>query len=94
VSMGLYGIALAFTLRASLDCVVLVIKAGLFDLVLLSRLLGPALILIGGLVASQWLGQWSWAIGAAAILSLALAFVCWLQMPEAVRSRLAVRFGI
>jgi Membrane protein involved in the export of O-antigen and teichoic acid len=91
VSVGLYGIALAFTLRASLDCVVLVIKAEIVDLPLLGRLLGPALILISGLVASQWLDEWLWAIAGATMLSLVLALVCWIQMPESLKGRLATR---
>ncbi len=94
VGLGLYGIALAFTLRASLDCAVLFIKADMAGGDILLRLLGPAAILLGALGVSRWLDQWHSAIGAAAVLAGALALVSWLQMPEDAKGSLKARLGI
>lgn len=93
VSMGLYGIALAFSLRASLDCALLCLKAQLAHADVLIRLLGPASILLGTVWVSQWLDEWPSALGAATVFSLALLFICWRQMPEGVKGTLMKRFG-
>lgn len=93
VTLGLYGIALAFALRASFDCVVLFVKARLTDASVLERLLTPAAILLAGFGLAQWLNHWLATIAAAAVLMLTVAGFGWLQMPLPGKRRLLQLLG-
>jgi len=92
-TIGLYGIALAFTLRTTLDCAVLFVKAGFVDCATLSRLLGPAALILLALVAAQWANTWLTAVALAAVLCAALAGLFCFQIPEAAKNALLARFG-
>lgn len=92
-AIGLYGIALAFTLRTTLDCVVLFIKAGFTDHATLGRLVGPATVILLALLAAPWADDWLTALMLATALGTPLLALCWFQIPEEAKRALMARFG-
>ena len=93
-AFGLYGIALAFSLRTTLDCAVLFVKARFLDRVTLLRLASPAIVIALALAASPLTNEWLNALVAATVLCVVLAVSSWLQMPDEVRRAVETRFGI
>lgn len=91
--IGLYGVALAFTLRVLLDCALLFQQAQFFDARVMGRLVGPALVVAAASATSMWLREWPWAILATAVYSACLVVIMWFQMPDQVRSWLDNRLA-
>jgi O-antigen/teichoic acid export membrane protein len=91
---GLYGIALAFTLRTTLDCVILFLKARFVDRTLIVQLVGPAAIILLALALSPWANGWLPGIGIASALCGMLCVVAWLGMEPEVKQTLLSRMGI
>ena len=94
LTLGLYGIALAFTLRTTIDCVVLFVKAGFIDRFLLGRLVGPALLIMVAFAASPWMDEWSNGVIGATILSSLLSLLCWFQMPFEIKQIVFAKLGL
>lgn len=88
--LGLYGVAIAFSLRCTLDCVVLFYKARFFDPALLMRLLGPALLVAIAMAAAPWMTDWLTGIAGASILCSCLLLITCLQMPREAKDWLVV----
>lgn len=93
MTIGLYGVALAFTSRVVVDCFVLFHKAGFLDRFVLVRLAGPAAILLAAFAASFWIDGWLAAIFAASVFCSALLVLSWLQMPAEPKEWLLQRVG-
>ncbi|WP_197489861.1 oligosaccharide flippase family protein [Erythrobacter neustonensis] len=93
LTIGLAGIALAFTLRTTLDCVVLFVKAGFTDQATLGRLIGPACGIGVALLAAQWIDGWLSALTLATAVCIPLLVLCWIQVPEAAKRAVLARFG-
>ena len=88
-AFGLIGMAAAFSLRCLVDWIALSAKAGLLTGAVLSRLIGPAALVLIPVFLGQRLGEPMTALLAAAFVCfLACAFAV-LQMPLALRSRIA-----
>lgn len=88
---GLYGIAVAFALRAGLDCAVLLWKANFGGGEVIWRLIGPALIISVALVMSSVVVDWLSGIALATVCCLALVGFTWFQMPALIKARLFPR---
>lgn len=81
ITLGLYGMALAFTLRVILDCGVLFYKARIVDAGVVWRLTGPAALIAIAFAASPWMQDWLSGLAGASVLCAALLIVTWFQMP-------------
>lgn len=92
-TIGLYGIALAFTLRTTLDCAVLFVKAGFTDRATLGRLVGPAAAIGAALVAAPWAIGWVTALALATAVCVPLLVLCWFQIPQEAKHAMLARFG-
>ncbi len=90
-SLGLYGVALAFTLRNLIDCVALFKKAKFLDPGVLLRLAGPAAVIMAAYATSPWAQGWLEAITAASIYCTILLFLTWIQMPREAKDWLLQR---
>jgi O-antigen/teichoic acid export membrane protein len=88
---GLYGVALAFSLRATVDCVILFLKAGFQDRDILLRLTAPTLIIAVAMAAAPWMRDWPSGLAGATALCSALLCFTWFQMPDQPREWLALR---
>jgi O-antigen/teichoic acid export membrane protein len=93
MNFGLFGIALAFSIRAFADCIIMFAKAGLAEGAVLVKLAGPAAIILTALAVSSRTGDWSSAIAAATILGSILLAICWFQMPGEVKDKLSAKFS-
>lgn len=93
LAMGLTGIALAFTLRTTLDCGVLFQKARFAGGDVLGKLIGPAAVVLAPLVASSLLDSWINSLAAASACSLVLLALSWFQMPQMAKTRLIAQFA-
>lgn len=91
VTLGLYGMALAFTLRVILDCGVLFHKARLVDAGVMSRLAGPSILIALAFAASLWMDSWLTGLAGASLFCAALCVVTWFQMPAEARAWLEGR---
>ncbi len=92
-TLGLYGIALAFSLRAMLDCVILFRKAELWDRKVAVRLVGPAIVILSAFFMSRWTQDWTLAIAVASLCTAVLLVMIWFQMPAQVRLKLTALMG-
>jgi O-antigen/teichoic acid export membrane protein len=90
-SYGLYGVALAFTLRNFIDCIALFRKGQFFVPGVMSGLVGPALLIMGAFASSYWAIGWLWSMGAAGLLCSILLPLTFRQMPDDMKSRLLER---
>ncbi|KPP94402.1 flippase [Erythrobacter sp. HL-111] len=90
---GLAGVALAYSLRTSIDCVVMLVKARFNAADLLRKLMAPAALIAVALAVSPYAADWVSGLAAASILAGILLPVCWMQMPGEARRALAVRFN-
>lgn len=93
VFFGLYGVALAFTLRVILDCAALFYKARFVDAGVMTRIAGPALLIAAAMAASSWMQDWLAGIIGASVLCSALLVITWFHMPEEARSWINQRIG-
>lgn len=93
VAFGLYGVALAFTLRVLLDCFVLFRKAQFMDARVLAHLFGPALLIAVAMAISPSLSGWFEGLAGAFALSAVLLIITWFQMPEQARTWIDQRIG-
>jgi O-antigen/teichoic acid export membrane protein len=93
VFFGLYGVALAFTLRVILDCAALFHKARFVDAGVMTRIAGPALLIAAAMAAAPWMQDWLAGIIGASVLCLALLVISWYHMPEEARSWINQRIG-
>jgi O-antigen/teichoic acid export membrane protein len=93
VFFGLYGVALAFTLRVILDCAALFHKARFVDAGVMTRIAGPALLIAAAMAASSWMQDWLAGIIGASVLCSALLVITWFHMPEEARSWINQRIG-
>ena len=91
VKLGLYGVALAFTLRVILDCFALFYKAQFIDRYVLSRLAGPAALVLASFAVSPWIVDWLDAFVAASLVCGALLVFTWFQMPSEAKDWLLDR---
>lgn len=93
VFFGLYGVALAFTLRVILDCAALFHKARFVDAGVMTRIAGPAVLIAAAMAASSWMQDWLAGIIGASVLCSALLVITWFHMPEEARSWINQRIG-
>lgn len=93
MAFGLNGLAAAFTLRCTFDCVLLIIKARTIDARLVAALGAQSLIVIAALLMGQAVTGWINGLVAAAALSLASAAFLILQVPDGIRARLVMLPG-
>lgn len=91
LSMGLYGVAWAFTLRVILDCGALLYKAEIADARVLSRLVGPAILISIAFAASPWMQDWFSGLVGASILCASLLVIMWFQLPCEARDWMNLR---
>lgn len=91
VGAGLFGVALAYTLRVALDCGVLFHKAQFMDGGVVRRLAGPALLIAAAMAVSPWMDDWTTAFAGATILCAILLVFTWFQMPDQARDWLDER---
>lgn len=85
VTMGLYGVALAFTLRVALDCSVLFLKSRFADRSVLGRLAAPATLIFVAMAAAPQMQGWVSGFAGASILCTILLVFTWFQMPQQAR---------
>jgi O-antigen/teichoic acid export membrane protein len=85
---GLAGVAIAFSLRCALDCLLLITAAKLWTPALLSRLGVPAILVLAAVMAGQAFGDWIGAFVSASVLCSAAVVSALLQMPPEVRQQL------
>lgn len=81
LAFGLYGVALAFTLRVVLDCSALFRKADFFVSDVIGRLAGPGAIILAAFATSILVQDWVQAIVAAAVYCALLSVLTWFQLP-------------
>ncbi len=93
VFFGLYGVALAFTLRVILDCAALFHKARFVDAGVMTRIAGPAVLIAAAMAAAPWMQDWLAGIIGASVLCSALLVITWFHMPEEARSWINQRIG-
>lgn len=93
LTLGLYGVAIAFALRTTLDCLALLIKARLADRTVFGPLIGPAAVIALALAISPWTGTWLAGIAASVVLCTLLLGVGWLQMPGDIKQVLLARLA-
>jgi len=91
LAFGLYGVALAFTLRVVLDCAALFRKAEFFVSGVLGRLAGPCAIILAAFATSIWVQDWMQAVVAAAIYCALLIALTWFQLPIEAKHWLSER---
>ncbi|MBU7581146.1 MAG: oligosaccharide flippase family protein [Porphyrobacter sp.] len=92
-TLGLHGVALAFTVRVAVDCGVLFHKSGFADRAVLSRLAAPAILIAVAMAASSWMQGWLSGMIGASVLCGVLAIFVWFQMPDQARAWLNQRLG-
>lgn len=90
-SFGLYGVAMAFTLRNLIDCIALFQKAKFLDSVTLFGVAGPAAVIIVTCAAAQWVDGWASALAMASLSSGILMVLTWSNMPPEIRGWLVTR---
>jgi O-antigen/teichoic acid export membrane protein len=91
VAFGLYGVALAFTLRVVLDCAALFQKAEFLVSSVLGRLAGPGTVIFAAFATSMLIQDWMQAIMAAAFYCALLIALTWFQMPIEAKNWLTER---
>jgi O-antigen/teichoic acid export membrane protein len=93
VQFGLYGVALAYTLRVIIDCAVLFHKARFFDPGVMRRLVGPAALIALAMAASPWMRGWVEGLSGASLLCSLLLMITWFQIPSQARNWVVRRLG-
>lgn len=91
--LGMAGIALAFSLRAFIDCIIMFARAGFGEARVLFHLAGPAALIAAALAGSPYADGWLPGMAFAIILGGLLASLCWLQMPAAAKQAILARLG-
>jgi len=90
-AFGLYGVALAFTVRVVLDCAALFQKAEFLVSSVLGRLAGPGAVILAAFATSLLIQDWMHAIMAAALYCTLLIALAWFQMPIEAKNWLTER---
>jgi O-antigen/teichoic acid export membrane protein len=91
--LGLAGIALAFSLRALIDCVIMFAKARFVQGAVLLKLATPAVLIVSALLVAPLAENWLLSLLAASILAGVLLPVCWIQMPEEAKRAVVAKFS-
>ncbi len=93
VWFGLAGIALAFTLRALIDCVIMFAKARFVEAGVLRKIAGPAILIAAALAVSPFVEGFVSGLAAASVIAGLLVPLAWLQMPMNAKQAILVRVG-
>jgi O-antigen/teichoic acid export membrane protein len=93
VWLGLAGIALAFTLRAFIDCVIMFGKARFAGPEVLLKLAGPAAMIAVSLAVAPYANGFVSGVIAASVIAGLLLPMAWVQMPAEARQAIMARVG-